>query len=153
MDHRLVAGAGGNGSLYVNDEGTDGWIERAYDLDLPGAFRSVRDLDVVGSTLLVGGTTGLYRSIDRGDTWTRFPVTGPVDNASFAVAGSRVYAALTNTLHGTDLYVSDDAGSTWRRIPSLPRAYLSELAANGTTLFAGRFDGLWTLPLSATQGH
>jgi hypothetical protein len=153
---RLIAGAGGNGSAYLNDEGVGEWREVSYDVVFPGVLRIVFDAETIGPAaqpvVLLGTTTGVYRSIDRGDTWTRFDLaSGSISNVSFARTESTAFLALTNARTGTQLFVSDDRGETWRFVVNLPGVFVTDLEVAGERLYAGRLDGLWSLPISATR--
>jgi len=150
---RLIAGAGGNGSAYLNDGDTDPWREVPYDDQLMGDLRVVFDAEAQGDVVLLGATTGLYRSPDRGETWTRFdPGIGVINNVSFATTESSVIAAVTKLGRGTRFYTSDDAGASWQFVVELPGAFVLDLDVSGDRLLAGRFDGLWSLPAASTQG-
>lgn len=156
VDTRLVAGAGGNGSAYLNDDGSATWREVPYDVEFPGSLRVVFDAQAVDPAdqpvIVLGTTTGVYRSVDRGETWTRFdPDANSISNASFAQSGSTVFVALTNVRRGSRLYASDDQGATWRFVVEQPGTFVAELAVVGDRLYAGRLDGLWSLPISATR--
>lgn len=152
---RLLAGAGGNGSVYLNDDGLAAWREVSYDVGFPGTLRIVFDAETVASAqpvVLLGGTSGLYRSVDRGETWARFhPGVGSIGSVSFAQSDAAVFAAVTNPSRGTHLFVSENDGAEWRHVVELRGRFVTDLKVVGDQLFSGRFDGLWQLPLSATQ--
>lgn len=153
---RLVAGAGANGAVYLHDEGAPGWREVSYDVEAPGSLRLVFDADAIPSVedpvILIGATSGLYRSVDRGETWTRHDVTaGSINNISFAHRESLVVAAVTNSGRGTRLYASSDQGETWREVVTLPGVFVTDLKIVGDRLYSGRLDGLWHLPLAAIK--
>ncbi len=80
-----------------------------------------------------GPGSGLWRSLDGGDTWERLTnglPAGPTGRIGIAIAASSpntVYAAIEN--HDGGVFRSDDRGATWRRTSTLdPRAmYYSQL--------------------------
>ncbi|HHP7237811.1 WD40/YVTN/BNR-like repeat-containing protein [Longibacter sp.] len=151
---RLVAGAGGNGAVYLHDEGAPVWREVSYDVEMPGSLRLVFDAEAIPSVedpvILIGATSGLYRSVDRGETWSRFdPDAGSISNISFAYHDFLVVAAVTNAGRGTRLYASRDRGETWRSVVELPGVFVVDLKVVGDRLYSGRLDGLWHLPLAA----
>lgn len=73
-----------------------------------------------------GGGSGIYKSTDRGVTWTRIAgggwPSGPVGRISVAVSdvasGTRVYAAVDAEAKtkARGLYRSDDGGTRWTRV-------------------------------------
>jgi photosystem II stability/assembly factor-like uncharacterized protein len=70
-----------------------------------------------------GANSGIWRSLDGGDTWTRLTAglpTGSVGRIGLAVAPSlanRVYAIIGETDGGLDgIYRSDDGGDDWSRV-------------------------------------
>ncbi len=107
-----------------------------------------------------GPGSGIFRSDDGGDHWTRlnghgFPEThGRVGFALAASAPPRVYA-LVDAEPGGGLYRSDDAGASWRRVSSDPRIW-------GRGWYFGRLeveprdpDRIWvmnTILLSSSDG-
>ncbi len=80
---------------------------------------------------------GLYRSTDKGKTWT--PVTGFLDNTSVLSMeniNDHIFFAGTNQ-HG--VYKSTDKGKSWKRVFKSDTGVLSMLHVNDT-LFAGFAD-------------
>lgn len=75
-------------------------------------------VDKDGAFILIGDTSGVYRSVDDGATWQRVsvPRIGGAFNDGWALAqddAGRVYASTTNgQLIG--VAISDDGGATWR---------------------------------------
>jgi hypothetical protein len=93
----------------------------------------------LGTTLYFGTRNdGLYRSTDRGQTWSQvatFPVASPTSGAGVVfevfikatgTSGSQtrtIYTGVSALGTGTEpktLYVSNDAGTTWSAVPSAP---------------------------------
>jgi len=88
-----------------------------------------------------GPGSGLYRSTDGGDTWTRLTEGLPAENLgriAVAVAPSRpstVYASVE--CKNTALYRSDDLGGTWKKLDASPNVamrpfYFSEMEVDPT---------------------
>ena len=64
------------------------------------------------------GVRGIYRSVDRGETWTYQPyeaATGRRDTFSLALRPGATRTVIVSGLAG--LYRSDDGGDTWSRLP------------------------------------
>lgn len=75
-----------------------------------------------------GPGSGLYKSTDSGDTWTRMKEGLPEEMGKMAIAVSRtnpekVYALIESDSHKEDrgLYVSHNAGKSWSKVTSEPR--------------------------------
>lgn len=85
---------------------------------------------------------GVYRSTDRGASWTAVN-TGLPENLSvnaFAVNGANLFAATSQ-----GIYRSSDGGQSWAAAnEDLPSLGIAGFAVSGTTLFAGlTTDGVW----------
>jgi xyloglucan-specific exo-beta-1,4-glucanase len=124
-------------------------------------------VDPSDGRLLFAGTreNGLFRSVDRGETWTRvagLDVTTTPDGAGIAFvvfdpsagtqagATRRVYAAVSRS--GADnLFVSEDAGASWQAVPGQSTAFDPQRAALGTdgTLFVTYGNGAGPAPTQA----
>ena len=75
-------------------------------------------VDRDGAFILVGDTSGVYRSVDGGATWSRasVPRLGGLFNDGWALAQDdvgRLYASTTNG-QIIGVAISDDDGATWR---------------------------------------
>jgi photosystem II stability/assembly factor-like uncharacterized protein len=75
-----------------------------------------------------GPGSGLWKSTDMGETWTKLSRGLPAKMGKMAVAVSpsnpdRVYALIESESEGTErgLYVSDDAGASWSHVTDEPR--------------------------------
>ena len=134
---------GGERGLYRSTDGGDTW-----QLVLAGANATTGAVDIAidpvnpknmlatmwdhvrypTHRVYAGPGSGLYRSTDGGDTWTRIPeITMPkeTDNGRIGVAFSpadpnRAYAIIANKLSGTfgAMFRSDDGGKTWSQLPT-----------------------------------
>jgi hypothetical protein len=63
-----------------------------------------------GNYLFVGTTDGVYRSSDEGQSWTACNLGFSEGANDFAVVGSEIYVALTDSA----VYKSGDNGNTWQ---------------------------------------
>lgn len=75
-----------------------------------------------------GPGSGLYKSTDAGDTWTRMTTGLPEKMGKMAIAVSpanseKVYALIESESEGEErgLYVSSNAGTSWSKVTSEPR--------------------------------
>ena len=121
--------------LYRTRDGGQTWLKVLGVDDNTGAVDVALDPD--GRTLyaatyqrrragygFVGGGpgSGLWRSLDGGDTWTRLTAglpAGPTGRIGIAIAPSAsdiVYAVIENRAGG--VFRSDDRGGTWRKVSS-----------------------------------
>lgn len=106
--------------LYESADGAGTWSR----IRLPAAFQGSLPngwaFDPVDpQTLYAAGWSGLYRTHDRGATWTRLGETLPYLTA-YAVAVDpldprRLYAGLSDAQDGNGLYISHDDGASWAR--------------------------------------
>lgn len=148
----LTAGAGLNASYYRNFLGTNVWQERAFAPFDPSGLTILDFIDKSG-VLLAGANNGLYRSVDRGDTWEHFATNiGFIGEANLAANQSTVFAALNRT-RGTYLYSTTDAGANWKLDELISGATTFSLAVYRDRLYAARLDGVWYLPLSSSAVH
>ena len=109
-----------------------------------------------GANLLVGSNNlGIWRSGDRGATWSRLPnFPATLTNLNFllyapAVApgpgpSRRLYAA-ANTLTGQSFWFSDNNGDTWTEVPNHPgrTAGAEMMPLQGSFDAAGVFYSTW----------
>jgi photosystem II stability/assembly factor-like uncharacterized protein len=95
-------------------------------------------------------TTGLFRSIDGGNTWDSTSLSGLTGINSIAMSPAfatdlTAFAASPNT----GLYVSANGGSTWTRVTSVPSGKLAIVAmspsfsTDGTVFTAGTTAGVY----------
>ncbi len=93
---------------------------------------TVSSLTAVGTDLLAGTASGIFRSSDSGASWTNMTAgLGPLSVTGFAMLDSDVFAAV-----GSAILRSTDKGQSWRSIGTgLNNAYLSVLGAVGSDLF------------------
>jgi photosystem II stability/assembly factor-like uncharacterized protein len=107
---------------------------------------SIQALTSVGSDLVYAGSFGhgLFRSEDRGATWTRSG-QGVTDPFILTLTTGKDGAVYAGTFRG-GVFRSRDRGKTWQAINSgLKRQEIKSLLAVGETLYAGTADGVYRL--------
>jgi len=105
------------------------------------------------STLLIGHTGGLWRSTDRGETWTAIDGGPPVNRLAYAPNGSTVIAIDFDGVHH-----STDGGLTWQLFNAgldLNNSTVSEVQINDreAVVLVTSFDrpgAVYRLPLNGT---
>jgi photosystem II stability/assembly factor-like uncharacterized protein len=134
----LYAGSAGRGVLRSDDGGRT-LLKAGLD---HGDFRAVA-VDPADHTVFAASESGVYRSRDRGLTWSAV-ASLPSRVMAMAIdgtAGGRIFAATD----GEGLFVSVDSGGSWSRT-RLARTFLTSLqaaAGGGKRLVAGSPDGVY----------
>lgn len=142
-DTRLVAAAGPNGDVYYRDPGDLDWTLSW--LNNVGPMAGLASLCALwtGSSWLVGSNNGAYRSTLGQSPWTYTDFgLHPTYFMSFALHEGIVFTHFANG-EGTGIEFSTDDGVTWQVLDAQPLVFTYGIAAIGTTLYAGRVDGLW----------
>ena len=142
---RVVADAGGNGSVFFRDPGAADWTVSW--LDNVGLRPGIQAFSVVstGTGWVVGTGVGrwVFSSTHGQEPWTVVDVgLGIVNSTALATRDGAVFAAFNRT---NDVVIgkSLDDGRTWDMLDDLPGAVVVELAATASELYAARGDGLW----------
>lgn len=108
--------------------------------------------DILGAAMSFAfgsGGEGVFRSSDRGLSWTRSDSGIPAGRSVLSIAAhaGRLYATVWSVREPQDLngvYVSEDGGFTWTRTAGLDGVVLNDLASNRRGLFVGtRAAGVW----------
>ncbi len=102
-------------------------------------------MTVLGTTLFAGVPGGITRTTDEGATWTYVNngVSSDVGVTSMATRGSYVFAG---TSDGSGILRSGDNGATWSPANGSLSGYsllINRLAAGGSSVYAGTFQGLY----------
>ena len=169
-DGTIFAGRG-NGGVYRSTDGGDSWkkasrgFPRYEDIGECCGYYLVLDLVFSPSfasdnTLYLGTLDGLFRSIDRGDTWQKLSlglkdtwITEVAISPSFASDNTLLVVARNKSWDtGPSLFRSTDRGNTWRQVTQnlgvgwdrwiTTRLVLSPSYADDGTLYAATLDGL-----------
>jgi len=128
--------------------------------NFPPRFLSVTSLTVMRTTLYAGTENGIFRSDNRGDTWTPVSAGLPqteVSGGTFTATATHRYTYRTIRVSalavmGTTLYVgtgdrvfrSDNGGNTWTAVNTgLMNSSITLLAVMETTLYAGTLGGIF----------
>jgi photosystem II stability/assembly factor-like uncharacterized protein len=98
--------------------------------------------------VLFAGTDGggIFRSMDRGESWTRVntgllfePGAGYVRVTGFTQKGKMIYAGTRN-----GLYISTDGGDTWHLVPSFEKYIVSGIVIIADRLYISTLKrGVW----------
>lgn len=107
---------------------------------------SIQALTSVGNDLVYAGSfgLGLFRSEDRGATWTKSG-EGVADPFILALATGKDGAIFAGTFRG-GVFRSRDQGKSWQAINNgLKRLEVKSLLAVGDGLYAGTSDGVYRL--------
>lgn len=105
----LMIGTSQNGSIYRSSNGGLSYTT----LNRPSAGEWVTPLDIDDATgTMYGGWTGIFKSNDNGDTWTK------ISGSSINVSLTAMDVASTNANYiyaskGTTLFRTTDGGTTW----------------------------------------
>jgi hypothetical protein len=141
---RLLAMAGGNGTVFINDPGANDWtISLLGNIALlPG--EQAQTAAFTGSGWVVGIDKGVFRSVAGQEPWTltNTGISGGLLWSAFAVRQQRLFVAL-DIVNIALIENSDDDGATWHFLDGLPDVFVFKMAFSGTDLYAGRADGLW----------
>ena len=130
--------AGTLSGVFVSSDLGAGWSPSTAGMPINSAIEC---LAVSGSNLFAGTySTGIYRSIDNGGSWTRMDSTAPVISLrAFLVTETGLFAAATS-----GIYRSIDNGLHWTEINAgLGNTFVESLAAIGPRRFAGTAGGAY----------
>lgn len=109
-------------------------------------YRLVTDKNDENTLYFASQLDGLWKTMDRGDTWERLPLEENYmtcvwvsDDSKTIVAGTAGYTTReSDTLRGHSLYVSYDAGQTFEKLMQPENVVVSDSKMNG--LVASRYD-------------
>lgn len=139
MDSTLFAGTEGGGVFQFDDRSYT-WTAVRWGLKNPYITAMV----VMDTTLYVGTSTGVFRSDDRGRTWTEIgTISAGLTNTSvwsLAVLGMTIFAGTK----GGGVFRSEDGCNTWIEVNrGLTNIRVVLLSVLNNTLYAGTSNGLF----------
>ncbi len=133
-------------TLFISDDAGSTWSDAQIDTVSGVNALGFAVMPLSTDTLLVGvPTDGVYRSLDRGATWS-IPNVGLTDLDMTAIVASPEFAstAYASTMGG-GIFVTSDAGSTWTAqntgITNLNIESLAISPSNPTVMYAGSDNG------------
>jgi hypothetical protein len=148
---RLLACAGGNGSVFRRDPGNPEWtISWLDNVGLrPGL--EAKEAAFNGHAWVVGTIRGVHRSTAGQEPWSLFdPGLGPLQHVAFGVQKNFLFAAF-DIVNAVAIESSLDDGVTWHLMEVLPQAFVFRMASARNELFAARADGLWRRALDTVS--
>jgi len=140
---RLLACAGGNGTVYFRDPGQPDWTLSLLFNDHFAAGLAALSATWNGRGWVVGSNIGVFHSATGQEPWT-FVDFGlhQLFFAPIVNRGTDLFVSL-GAANGTLVALSHDNGATWQNLDTLAAALTYDMALQGTTLYAGRVGGLW----------
>ncbi len=145
----VFAGTGGTGSpgvLYSSNNGSSWKSANTGLTNIVLSFAVIPNSNGTGNTnIFAACADGVYLSTNNGSEWKKAStgLTGTV-NTVFAVNTSTLVAG-TNS----GIYFSKSNGSSWTPLDTGLVDMISAITMSNTDLFAGNYNGVWRIPLSA----
>lgn len=145
---RVLAMAGGNGSVLFRDPGDGDWTFSLLDNRLRPGFQATSAL-FTGTEWVVGvrSSHGVFRSVAGQEPWTFVDLgLGLLSGSAFVTRDQHLFGAFDIVIDGQLFAVieeSDDDGATWQLREVESNAFVYKMARGGDVLFSGRADGLW----------
>lgn len=122
-----------NGTFYVSTDGAASFVASPASLPSVSSAYFKTTPGNEGDIWLAAGTSGLWHSIDNGQSFTKIPIVDSADNIGFGMpAPKKQYSALYASAHVQGvggIYRSDDGGKTWIRINDNKHQYGSTTAS------------------------
>jgi hypothetical protein len=147
---RLLASAGANGMVFVQDPGDPDWT--VSNLDNIGVHAGLTAQSAVwtGTGWVVGSNLGIFHSVAGEEPWTRLnPGLGAINWTTFvATEKGHVFVAI-DIVNFAVVEESDDNGASLHDADFQAGAFIYKLALGPQDLYAARADGLWRRPLGA----
>lgn len=142
---RLIAAAGGNGSVFFRDPGDADWTVSW--LDNVGLHPGLQAFGAVwtgtGWVVATGAGQRVFSSASGAGPWAIVNLgLGNLDSETLATRGRHVFGAF-NRVTDAVIAESGDDGLTWTLLDDLPGVLVFRMATVGTDLFAAQNDGLF----------
>lgn len=142
---RLIAAAGGNGSIFFRDPGDADWTVSW--LDNVGLHPGLQAFGAVstgtGVVVATGAGQRVFSSAHGESPWAIVNLgLGLLDSEVLTTRGHIVFGAF-NRVNDVVIGFSEDDGLSWEGLDDLPGVLVFQMATIGTDLYAGRADGLF----------
>lgn len=135
----------GDSDIFKRDDNGVSWTNRTAGGDYPQSVFTLAVDPVDPATMYAGGFFGIYKSTDRGSTWTAKPMLPYSTQINALVVDpktpAKVYAATDN-----HLYRSSDRGESWTQSLVPSNGYVVALALDPvtpSTIYAGTDLGIY----------
>src|SRR2546421_9160984 len=144
---RLVA-ATGEGPIYVSNDAGATWTSTTLPTTPPGTLWNGVACSADGAEIIAAGFGAqVYLSTNWGVTWTGTPFYDGFQGVACSADGSKIIAVGWNDgLQVSSIYTSTNSGTSWAVTTQTNSPLLWESAAtsaDGTTMIAGSFAGVW----------
>jgi photosystem II stability/assembly factor-like uncharacterized protein len=160
---KILYAGGVAGGIYKSTNGGEFWVKKKYTAELGGLIINCGAQAINGDlyfgtgeqlfTRLANGNLssgnmggGIYKSTDRGETWSRLSSTNPDAETRWQnIQAIAVNPTDANTIYAatqSGLRESNDGGLTWTAYPgSSTQKYIDvKVSPDGKTLYAGTFE-------------
>jgi len=140
---RLLAGAGGNGTVFHRDPGDADWTPSGLGPNgmLPGV--QTQALLWTGNGWVAGTSVGVFLSPSGQEPWSLSSLgVVPLRSSAFTMFGATLVAAFDLATEAVIAF-SPDEGVSWNLLERQPGVFVFALAADDVDVYAARGDGLW----------
>ncbi len=136
----------GSTSLYTSIDSGVNWTQLPNINLAGGRITEINFFDKLNG--VVGATTGVFKTVNGGNTWTKILTASPCYGVQFGASSSAIVAACDNN----GFYYSVDGGTTWTNYNPGTHSMLVLTYPDGTTYGFGGGVGIGKLVKTVNQG-